>query len=351
MSSPIPWRKLNYRLHSWIGLACAGFLILTALTGSLLVFNYEIDAARGPVPSSLTLRSLDTIDTQVRAAFPDHSVKGYHLPTVTHSAVRATLSRDGETTLALLDPASGQILGQRTTPWKDVALAIHHMMLLGDWGNAILFLVGCGMILLAITGLWIHRRTLTASFRRPRFDRGWRTGFSDLHKALGVPLYLFLIVVGFTGATMNLPAFGRIAAGKPIPLGIHTAGGFTPAATSLDAALAAARREIPDFTPNYVGLPKPGALRVAIHGAVAGQEFFGPYSSWVWLDATSGEIQSVHDIRHLPWSEKWKSFIKPLHYGNFGGIALKALYSLAALGIAILSLTGLLIWRARQRKL
>ncbi len=350
MSVSIPWRRLSYRIHSWLGLGCACFLILTALTGSVLVFNYEIDSARDPTPSSPIIRSLDRIDSKLRTEFPDHSVKGYHLPSVTHSAVRATLILDGQTTLVLLDPANGEILSQRTTPWKDVALAIHHMMLLGDWGNAIMFLVGCGMVLLATTGLWIHRRTLTASFRRPRFDCGRRLGFSDLHKALGVPLYFFLIVAGFTGAFMNYPAFGRIAVGKAIPLGITATGGFIRAETSLDAALAAARREIPGFTPNYVGLPKPAAPRVTVYGSVAGQEFFGPYSSWGWFNASTGETQTIHDIRHLPWSKKWQSFIKPLHYGNFGGIALKALYSLAALGVATLSLTGLLIWRARQRK-
>lgn len=350
MSRFIRWRKLNYRLHSWIGLVCAGFLIVAALTGTVLVFNYEIDAARGPAPSSLTLRSLDAIDAKLRSAFPDHAIKGYHLPTVTRSAVRATLNRDGVTTQVLVDPATAKILGQRTTPWKDVALAIHHMLLLGDWGNAIMFVVGCGMILLATGGLWIHRKTLTAPFRRPRFDRGRRLGFSDLHKALGVPLFGFLLVLGFTGAFMNFPAFGRLASGKALAPGLASPGGFQRAGTSLDDALAHARRAIPGFTPNYVGQPKPGTPRVSIHGSVAGQEFFGPYSSWVWFDAATGEAQTIRDIRQLPWSEKWKSFVKPLHYGNFGGPLVKAIYSLAALGLATLSLSGLLVWRARHKR-
>ncbi len=41
-------RKFCVRAHRWVGLLLAGFLCVAGLTGSLLVWNDELDAAINP---------------------------------------------------------------------------------------------------------------------------------------------------------------------------------------------------------------------------------------------------------------------------------------------------------------
>ena len=89
---------------------------------------------------------------------------------------------------------------------------------------------------------------------------------------------------------------------------------------------------------------------MGVYGSVPGEEFFGPYASAVTLDADTGEVLTVKDVRTQPWSQKWRAFIRPLHYGNFGGLTVKIFYALGALGLATLAVTGLFIRRSRRAR-
>ncbi len=347
--------KANYRFHAWAGYLCAWFLIVIGLTGSVLVFEEEISAAIHPgwhvVEVSAERASLETIETELRAAYPHHQITGFKLPRSGTDPLQASLLRDGLFSIAYMDPSYGEILGLSTPHWRHIVLKVHNALVLGDWGMAFLFLIACCMVLLGTSGLWMQRSILKKLFRRPRFARSPRLGFTDLHKMCGVPVYAFLLVLGVTGALYNLPAFGKIASGNAETPGFGTSRRTHQAAEfPIDRALATAMTHIPDFSPSYLSFPRNGDDKLRVFGSVPGQSFFGIFASSVEIDATDGEILGTKDIRTLPWNVKWRSFIRPLHYGNFGGIPVKIIYSLCSLALVVLSVTGLRIRATRRAR-
>lgn len=355
---PARWKKVGYRFHLWAGFACALFFIVLGLSGAVLVFEQEISTALHPewhkLPgekSAAIPMSLDAIEHTVRERYPDHQIAGFRMPAQEGGTLQASLMCEGIFSTVYIHPASGEVLGYETPAWRRMVLKIHHDLVLGQWGAAFLFFIACTMVLMGISGLWMQRNLLKNLIRRPRFARSPRLGFTDLHKMIGVPAFTLLVVSGTTGALYNWAAFGKIADGKAGTPGFRTAHRqHTAAKASLDTALATARSQISGFAPNYLSFPKNGNGKIGVYGSVPGQGFFGPYASAVTLDATTGEVLSAKDLRTQPWSKKWRAFIRPLHYGNYGGIAVKIIYALGALGLAALSTTGLLIRRSRRSK-
>ncbi|MEP2775612.1 MAG: PepSY-associated TM helix domain-containing protein [Luteolibacter sp.] len=348
-------RKANYRFHAWVGYLGAWFLILIGLTGSVLVFEKEISSAIHPgwheVMASGKNISLDEIDSKLRATYPEHMLTGFRLPQGKTESLQASLLREGIFSMAYVSPSDGEFLGLSTPHWRHILLKAHNALVLGDWGMAVLFFIACCMILLGSSGLWMQRNLLKNLFRRPRFARSPRLGFTDLHKMCGVPISAFLILLGTTGALYNWPSFGKIAAGKADKPGFATSHRTHQAAKiSLEKAVARARASIPDFSPSYVSFPRNGDGRLRVFGSVPGQSFFGIFASSVEIDAADGKILGTKDIRNLPWQMKWRSFIRPLHYGNFGGIPVKIIYSLSSLCLVALSITGLGIRSSRMKR-
>ena len=347
--------KANYRFHAWVGYICAWFLIVIGLTGSVLVFEEEISAAIHPgwheVEVSGKSISLNTIEQKLRAQYSEHMLTGFKLPQSKTESLQASLLHNGLFSIAYVNPSDGEILGLSTPHWRHILLKIHNALVLGDWGMAFLFLIACCMILLGSSGLWMQRNILKKLFRRPRFARNPRLGFTDLHKMCGVPIYAFLIILGTTGALYNWPAFGKITSGKAETPGFGTSRRTHQAAqVSLDQTVTTAKTSIPDFSPSYLSFPRNNDAKLRVFGSVPGQYFFGIFASNVEIDATNGKILATKDIRTLPWQVKWRSFIRPLHYGNFGGIPVKIIYSLSSLSLVALSITGLRIRASRRAR-
>lgn len=348
-------RKANYRFHTWAGFICAWFLIVVGMTGAVLVFEEEISAALHPgfhqVQTSGAEAPLEKVEKTIREKFPQHQLTGFRLPPATGETIHASLLRDGTFSIAYVNPSDAGILGVESPQWKRIVLKIHNELMLGDRGAAFLFFIACCMALLGTSGLWMQRNMLKNLFLRPRFSRSPRLGFTDLHKIIGIPAYIFLLVLGTTGALYNWPAFGKIAAGNAEPPGFRTTKRtHQPAAISPDAAVATAKAMITDLSPTYVSFPRNGDGKIRVFGSLPGQSFFGNFASSVDIGADSGEALAAKDVRVLPWAEKWRSFIRPLHYGNFGGIPVKIIYSLFSLALVALSITGLFIRKTRAAR-
>ena len=61
--------------------------------------------------------------------------------------------------------------------------------------------------------------------------------------------------------------------------------------------------------------------------------------------------KKVHDPRSAGFWSQVNGLMEPLHFGDFGGLALKWLYFLLGMTPAFLSISGTLIWfDARQQR-
>src|ERR1700674_5661800 len=76
-------RKILLNLHLCAGLAAAAFLALLGITGSLIVFEDEIDSWLNPRPhiqSGPERLSLNALTARLQAAHPGYQVAGFTFP-------------------------------------------------------------------------------------------------------------------------------------------------------------------------------------------------------------------------------------------------------------------------------
>lgn len=350
------WRRKNYSFHTLGGLILSGFLVMVGLSGAILVFDPEIDALAHPSnveeSQNLTKMSPSVVEGIIREQYPEASLKGIFLPTSDDSRFRVELesAADGASTV-FVESETGSIIGQAKHPWREAILNLHHSLWLGDWGMAAMFLVACGLTLLAFTGLLVHRKSWKSLTHLPRFSSSARLGFSDLHKMLGVPLFVFLLVMGVTGAWMNTDAFENFANGDPeSPAIAEKEEPYVRSEISIEKAFHLARQNVEGFAPGYFRFSKEGKNSLRVSGTVPGEDFYGPYSSRVEIDAKTGEVLKIRDLRSESWPSKSKYLVETLHYADYGGFWLKLLYCISSLGLVAVCITGLLIWRKRRKK-
>ncbi|MGC2041284.1 PepSY-associated TM helix domain-containing protein, partial [Paraburkholderia caledonica] len=120
-------RRQLVRLHRWFGVATALFLFVAGLTGAIIAWDHELDAAlnpsffkartEGPALSGLELaRRVEAADPRLQvtylplAAEPGHTLQMMVLPR-TDPVTREPYKLDFNQ--IAVDPATGKIQGQR----------------------------------------------------------------------------------------------------------------------------------------------------------------------------------------------------------------------------------------------
>lgn len=70
--------------------------------------------------------------------------------------------------------------------------------------------------------------------------------------------------------------------------------------------------------------------------------------STVGLDRYSGKVLSVHKVESPTIGMRLLMMITALHFGTFGGLPTRILYIFVGLTLAVLFVTGLVLWQRRR---
>ncbi|RYJ03807.1 MAG: hypothetical protein EON47_02710, partial [Acetobacteraceae bacterium] len=246
------------RLHRWLALAFGAWFALLGLTGSVLVFEREIEAWSVPHPSPGQALPLDELTAAARTAGPPGLLRIWP-----GNRFRADFRDEHGRTTLYLDPASGALLGEvrqgaHLVNWIH---ALHRGLLLGRPGDVLVGLLGLPLLVLlgAGLGLWFKRDALP--WREKLFSdarlRG-RRRLANQHRALGFRAALPLLIAALTGIGMAFPqtlqwALYRVFRDIPPPLSLPGEG---PVDLAGAAALALAQR--PGWRVAFIDLPQPG---------------------------------------------------------------------------------------------
>lgn len=365
-------RRLLTRLHRYVGLSLAGFLILAGLSGSAIAFYDELDAAlipgfydavgRGPVlpPVELAKR----IEAQLPGAVVTYI--SLNVPPGRSADVRVA-AKDFDQVFA--DPVTGQVMGTRL--WGRVCFApacvmpflyrFHYTLSLpGVWGVLLMGLVGI---------FWTIDCFVAFALTWPRglpFWKKWRTSWTikhpasgtrrtfDLHRAGGLWVWGVLVILAFSGAAMNLPdQFARPLVSLFSPLQpsyaelIAERNPKNEPPIGFDAAIESARRSMPG-TP--VGIFHYGGvygIGVAPPGS-GGKTGLGP--DYVYLDDRTGKRLATISPRVGSVGDRFLALQYPLHSGRILGLSGRILVAIAGLMVAMLSVTGVAIWWRKRRR-
>jgi len=373
------FRPALVRLHRYLGLATAAFLFVAGLTGAILPFHDELDAALNPElffanrgaalsPSGLAAQ-VERSDPDARVAFVEvNAAPG-------RSAILFVEPRAADVALGydqvFADPTSGAVLGRRQYGGCCLQRAalipflydLHRRLAMpghwGDWlmgGIALLWSLDCLIALL-----------LTLPPTRPflaRWAPAWRIKATasparkifDLHRAGGLWLWLALLPIALSGVYLNLgaevfkPLVGFFSPLTPTPYDAPAPPRSAGARLGFDAILVKASE--------YAGVR---AWRLRVRGIYddrdagfyvvdfgTGRESgLGP--PWIVVDAASGAVLSAQ----VPGEGSVGDIILrtqfPIHSGRILGLPGRILVSIAGLAVALLSVTGVVIWYRKRR--
>jgi uncharacterized iron-regulated membrane protein len=369
-------------LHRYVGLALAGFLILSGLTGSVIAFNHELDAWLNPglFRAAGEGRALPPLELAARVVERDPRLQITYLPLRTepgHTAdifVGSRIDPAIGTAFALdhdevfVDPATGEVLGRRLwgcclarenlLPFLYVLhMNLHAPVLWGPWlmgGVALAWMVDC------FVGL-----SLTFPRGRPflaRWTSAWKikTGGNayrlnlDLHRAGGLWLWGLLLILAVSGVSLNLgeevfePAVSAISPITPTPFDLRQPAPLDrPIAPVLSLAEVLARATVEAAHRGWS--LDPYAIYYAAEYGIFGVSFGAEHapglgSPWLYVDGVDGRLVgdwvpgqgTVGDIFH--------QLQFPLHSGQIAGLPTRILVSAAGLAAAAFSVTGVVIW-------
>ncbi|WP_177192415.1 PepSY-associated TM helix domain-containing protein [Chitinophaga arvensicola] len=337
-------------MHRITGLIAGALLLILSITGSMLVFSDEIDHASHahayhvtPQAAPKPLHELMDIAHQALPGNP--YLIAVRLPQAPDEStvLRAEYEADHKE-YVFLDPYTGKILQQysNTGHFTGYVLYLHFTLLSGRTGAIIILIASIALFLSALTGLFIYRHAIgkVLTFRQPlewgNRTRRWR----NLHRILGVWALLFNLLISFTGFFMEK----KVLDARKNPTAVATA---VPFSGTYEPLLAKAIQAIPDFKPVGLRPPRKAGDPIRILGHARESSFFGDYSSYVFIHE-NGNIKKAVDFSNASIGDRFNASISPLHFGNYGGILLKIIYSLLALPPGVLSVSGFLIWYRRK---
>ena len=376
-------------MHRYVGLAMAGFLVMSGLTGSIIAFNHELDEwlnpslferqTEGPALSPIAL--IDAIERQepkIYVSFfefeeePDHNAVAFVQP---RENPETGAPYEVGFTQVFADPATGEVRGKRE--WGAIALDLPHLIpflyklhyslhIPGAYG---LLLMGVVAILWTIDCFVGFYLTLP---QVPPFWRRWKTTWKikhpasahrrnlDLHRAGALWLWPVLFVVALSGIALNLPdqvfrpalsifsdlspGIGDLAAER---LKIEY---DTPPIMDMEDALAAAAPVAAER-----GIEEPATMlwyprdysAIGVGFGEGHGTGLGP--SWIFFDDHTRELIHVQIPGTGSAGDTFFEAQFPLHSGQIVGLPGRILISASGLIVAMLSITGVVIW-AKKRK-
>lgn len=349
-------------VHKWSSLVSTAFLLMLCITGLPLVFSHELDHLLldepwVPAHADGRLLSLDQVLETALARQPGE-VPAFMSFDEDRPVVNVTSRRpdapEGQYSFQPIDQTSGEaaplVAGH---PVMEFLLQLHTDMFLGLPGMLFLGAMGLLLVVAVVSGVVLYvpfmRRLV---FGTIRIDKAARTRWLDYHNLLGIVTVGWVLVVGVTGI-VNTLATPILAYWKDTALKELTVAYADPAPVgeraSLDAAVERARAALPGKTLQFVAFPGT-AYSTDHHYAVF---FHGdtPLTTHLTtpalIDARTGELAAVAPT---PWYVKTLALSQPLHFGDYGGLALKIVWAVLDVITIIVLGSGLYLWLGKRRR-
>jgi uncharacterized iron-regulated membrane protein len=344
------------RLHLWIGLPAAGFLLVLGLSGAVIAFEDDYDRWLNPslwnvAPCEHRVSQQALLDTVLGHVAPAR-VAGIFMQDGRPDGAQRYAVSDGRVVFA--NPYTGAIIGVRDhAPPLDGVLRIVHQLHLRlvhirvgsvDVGKAIVEAAGVAMLILLPTGFWLWWRRKQLMLNR---NVNWKRFTWDLHSVIGIYSFVFLLLMSVTGFFISFDQPLYWATSSP-PLKLarppKSAASVAPAVrASLDSVLAAAAAALPGQRTVTVRLPHdeqdsydvekraPDDRSAVSHGAV-------------FVDQFTGRVLRIDDFDKIVPGYRAVRINRSLHTGDWWGVPGHFVLSITSLMLALMAVTGVTIW-------
>ncbi len=359
---PFRLRAFWFQVHLWLGLTLGVVGVLIGLSGSILVYDHEIDAQLNPQRYAIS-------DPRIGLPYAEYArraeaalegrarVTGIRLPDLDPGPVMvlARAKADAGPFLRVyLDPATGAVLDTASgRDWLGWLHSFHESLTLREWkGREIVGVVGIAMLISSLSGIYLWWPAGRIRVRAVGFRRGFAL-HRNLHYTFGIWGALVLATLSFTGLFLAYQDAGRAVVAKfgtvsPSPRGLQStsSGGDRIA---LDEAVAIAQQRVGNAAVIGVGLPAGprGVYRVNLREA---GDTSARSTTVVFIDPRSRAILQAVDRTTRGGGDTFLSWQRMLHEGSAFGTFWRFLVFLGGLLPALMMITGLMMWLRRHRR-
>jgi len=395
-----------WRWHFYAGIFVAPFAILLAVTGAIYLWKPQYEAWRYhalfTAPIQAGQQSAEAQFSAAVAVHPDAEAVTF-TPAFTAGSTSETVLRlrDGEKTSVFVDPATARVTGELREAGRFMRIVhdLHGTLLAGRAGEYGVELVASWALVLFLTGLylwWPRPRFTVWGFLLPRLRAGGRIFWRDLHAVPAVWLAAATLFLLSTGLLWTKAAGGwyrtlSAAVGQgtpresnagahrseltgwspPLRAGLaqkidrlastpdddphaghenHSAGHGhgthardTAPRLSLDRVIAiAAEHRVTQ--PYAIALPVGPA---GVYSAITDRNF-AFQRVYLHLDRYSGRVLAEVRYGDFGYLAKFSLWAIIAHEGQLFGLFNQILGTVAALGVLLLAVTGLVMWWQRR---
>lgn len=352
------------RIHLYLSLAAGIVIMITCLTGAILVFEHELQELFHPKryhvevagPRLPVQQLVDNAKKEIGKG-KINSVKVYEDPT--RSVELAYSPGKDERRVAFMDPYSGKVLelyNHRESFFYWV-MDVHRWMLGGDTGKLIVGIATIIFLFILITGFilwWPKTRNILRQRLKLKLDSGWKRVNHDMHIVLGFYSCIFLFIFAFTGLAWSFKWFNegiyKVTGSTMKPAELPVVDYIKGAGTiSYDQALAAVTQLQPWAVFYTISAPKDStsgySVNVLRHDAV-----HETATDTYYVDPYKGNINGTMKWEERNLGQRVRATFKPVHISSIYGVPSKIIGLIVCLFGASFPVTGIIMWLNRIRK-
>lgn len=358
-----------WQLHAWAGVVVSLVLYVMFLLGALSLFRAELDTWQEPLAQVPVARSY-ALDTAVQVALdgvePPPRDVFLRLPVDGHGSPRVGFRRGEEFEYVWVDTRAERLVSERE-PLVGFLYRLHFLdhPVTGSWLYRASGFIAMALLVVLITGVLIHLKDLARQLYQFRHHKSRRVLWSDLHKVLGVMGLPFQLMYAYTGAFIVLggllwgalvgPVFGGDEArARTAAFGPSSSAERQPGSAAKPLPVEALIARAQEIEPR---LERPWRVRLTHYGRDNARASVEGYLSdttparwgFVALSALDGRVLDTQSPETDTPGERLRNWVFGLHYGLYGGVPLRALYVLLALGTCLTILSGNWVWLERRR--
>jgi uncharacterized iron-regulated membrane protein len=365
-------------MHTWCGLIFGWILFAIFLTGTLAVFDKEIDGWMRPEIPQSGLSQAQAVQTALgylHASHPGASAWNIGLPTERSPTLSVSTGEQRRGGGTALDPGTGEPLEVRETAGGGFFFRFHFTLnlprALGIW---VVGLAAMAMLAALTSGIVIHKKFFKEffTFRPAKGQRSWL----DAHNATAVLVLPFHLMITYTGLVIfyliympaasdalfdgNREALNRALRGLPAeqPASARPGGqggrdqavkaqGEPAPLTSLGPVLAEAERRM--GTVSSVSIHNPGRsdARIEVRPVLGNRIELTKGQSMVFEGVSGNVLRAPAESRPSLLTQRVMS---GMHFAQFGGYPMRWLYFMCGLVSCAMIATGLVLFTVKRRR-
>ena len=351
-------------IHKWSSLVCTIFMLLLCLTGLPLIFHHEIGHLLGTEVEAPDMAadaprvSMDKVMEVAKARYPDKVGMFASQEEDDDRVWFITLSTTPTSEVGMkqvaVDARTGAVLAEPKLDqgFMYIMFSLHVDLFAGLAGKLFLGFMGILLVIAIISGVLLYGPFMKKiEFGTVRAARSSRLKWLDLHNLLGIVTLSWALVVGATGIINTWDdLLVKYWQSDQMSEMVAPYKGQAPLTElgSLQKAVDAAIALEPEMKTGFIAFP--GTAFTSPHHYGIFMRGTEPLTSRLFkpvlVDAKTGKVT---DSRVLPWYLTALLVSQPLHFGDYGGMPMKIIWTLLDLMTIVVLGSGLYLWFVRRK--